>query len=51
MYSVISENGRSRGWITCPFCAEKVLCYLWSLAGSGKRCGCGALLTSIGAYR
>lgn len=29
----------------CPFCGEYVLGYVWSLAGSGKRCpGCRALL-------
>lgn len=24
--------------ITCPWCATEVLAYVWSLAGSGKRC-------------
>lgn len=51
MYSVITEFGRTRGWVTCPFCSAKVLCYLWSLAGSGKRCSCGALITQIAAYK
>lgn len=39
----VSEMGRSRITIVCPFCGEHVVAYRWSLAGSGKRCGCGAL--------
>ena len=35
-------NGRSTIWITCPFCGTETECFLWSLAGSGKRCTCGA---------
>ena len=39
-----SAMGRSTVWITCPFCDTKVEAYIWSLAGSGKRCpGCGAI--------
>ena len=45
------EMGRVRVEITCPFCGEPVLAFLWSLAGSGKRCPCGALLTQTGAWR
>lgn len=37
-----STMGRSIVWITCPFCGTEVTAYLWSLAGSGKRCPCGA---------
>jgi hypothetical protein len=43
-----SEFGRSTVWITCPYCDVEVEAYVWSLAGSGKRCECGALHTSIG---
>lgn len=31
-------------WIVCPFCQAEVKAYDWSLAGSGKRCACGAVL-------
>lgn len=27
-----------------PFCEEMLEVYIWSFAGSGKRCSCGALL-------
>jgi hypothetical protein len=45
-YSVAS--GRSHCYITCPFCGESVKAYLWSLAGGGKRCTCGALHDNYG---
>ena len=42
----ISEFGRTRALIQCPLCGTKVWAYIWSLAGSGKRCpGCGAVHT------
>lgn len=44
-------NGRVRGLLTCPFCESDVTVYVWSLAGSGKRCDCGALLMSFSAWR
>lgn len=28
--------------IRCPFCDTVTEAYLWSLAGSGKKCVCGA---------
>ena len=31
--------------IQCAFCEGWTIAYLWSLAGSGKKCSCGALLT------
>jgi hypothetical protein len=41
--------GRTSVVIQCPFCGVTVVAYVWSLAGSGKRCpGCGALHTSGG---
>lgn len=46
----------TRGDVTvvcrCPFCDGHVTAHLWSLCGSGKRCGtCRALLTSRHAFR
>ena len=35
-------------WIECPWCKREVKAYLWSLAGGGKRCSCGALFGSLG---
>lgn len=43
-----SEMGRSTVDIECPFCKDVVTAYLWSLAGSGKRCTCGAKFGSTG---
>lgn len=40
--------GRSYTWILCPFCGDRVKAYLWSLAGCGKRCACGALFSAHG---
>lgn len=38
------QNGRTLAAILCPFCGCTTEAYVWSLAGSGKRCGdCGAL--------
>ncbi len=34
--------------IRCPFCNAKVTAYMWSLAGTGKRCDCGALFSRWG---
>lgn len=52
-YSVdhtISEVGRRKSLITCPFCYGPFYAYHWSLAGSGKKCpDCGALHTWMGA--
>lgn len=39
-----SEHGRSTMIVKCPFCKEEFEVYIWSFAGSGKRCSCGALL-------
>lgn len=40
----------SSNWsdIACPFCGRVVRAYWWSLAGSGKKCPCGALHGSFG---
>lgn len=34
----VSEFGRSTVFVTCPFCGRRTEAYVWSLAGSGKRC-------------
>lgn len=39
-----SEVGRTFVHVTCPFCGATVEAFLWSLAGSGKRCACGAVV-------
>lgn len=48
-----SAMGRSTVIITCPWCQADTEAYVWSLAGSGKRCvKCGALHTYRGiSYR
>lgn len=43
-----SQFGTSFIFIICPFCGEKVKAYLWSLAGTGKKCPeCGAIHTYL----
>ena len=38
------ENGRSTVFVECPFCQTEVEAFIWSLAGSGKKCPkCGAV--------
>lgn len=37
------RSGRSNCLIDCPFCGATVKAYVWSLAGGGKKCPCGAL--------
>lgn len=36
--NLISQFGCSRCDIECPWCGTVVTAYLWSLAGSGKKC-------------
>lgn len=44
-----TEMGKTRILIECPVCKETVWGYVWSLAGSGKKCPkCGALHTYNG---
>jgi hypothetical protein len=46
-----SEHGRARVEVECPFCKTVFEAYLWSLAGSGKRCpGCKAKMDSAGSF-
>lgn len=37
--------------VRCPFCEEMLEVYIWSFAGSGKRCSCGALLGMYGCVK
>lgn len=50
---VVSETrrpaGRSTVSVRCPFCDCVTEARLWSLAGSGKRCDCGAVLRRYNA--
>lgn len=45
------EMGRTRMDVQCPYCARVLTVYLWSFAGSGKRCPCGARLSLHGGAR
>lgn len=47
--STRSRFGRSYCLIACPFCQSEVVAYIWSLAGGGKRCPCGAIHSSQGS--
>lgn len=40
-----ADFGRASIKFKCPFCGEILTGYLWSLAGSGKKCDCGVLHT------
>jgi hypothetical protein len=43
---LVTEVGKTRWRIVCPYCNTEVWAFIWSLAGKGKRCpGCGALHT------
>ena len=42
-----SEFGSSCYYIECPFCRREIKAYIWSLAGCGKRCYCGAKHTYL----
>lgn len=44
-----SNFGTTYIYIRCPHCNGKTRAYVWSLAGSGKKCNdCGAMFTSFG---
>jgi hypothetical protein len=46
---VISEMGKRRVEIQCPFCNARFWAYPWSIAGVGKKCtNCGSMHTSFG---
>lgn len=40
------NSGRSqiKVKVDCPFCDATTEAFLWSLAGGGKKCSCGAIL-------
>lgn len=44
------QMGRTRVVLACPFCSAHVTCFVWSLAGGGKRCDCGAMCGSSGHF-
>jgi hypothetical protein len=50
-YNYVRRFGGNRVTIECGFCdAVHRDVSVWSLAGSGKRCGCGALMTYGGTF-
>jgi hypothetical protein len=42
------SHGHSQMQVFCPFCGTMWWVYLWSFAGSGKRCVCGAMMSLRG---
>lgn len=38
-------------YFDCPWCGDEIKTYLWSFAGSGKRCDCGAIFSFLGGYK
>jgi len=40
----VRRHGRSKMFVTCPFCRGTLNVYIWSFYGSGKICDCGAKL-------
>jgi hypothetical protein len=49
--TLYSTLGRTLVRLTCPWCGDDVVAYLWSLAGFGKRCECGAVCGRFGAWK
>lgn len=49
-YKIVEDHSRPCGqsyyMLVCPFCGAKIQAYKWSLAGSGKKCSCGAYFDS-----
>lgn len=43
VYAGTSRRGQRIVGLRCPFCDTITEAHLWSLAGSGKRCECGAI--------
>jgi len=46
-----SRMGKTTEHLECPFCHADVLVYVWSFRGGGKKCRCGAMLSSSGATK
>lgn len=44
------EKGKTRVSVDCPFCGTELIAYVWSLAGSGKKCQCGAKMDMTGTF-
>ena len=49
MTLIHSTVGRRVMLAECPCCGRDIVVHAWSLAGSGKRCRCGAKLLTHGA--
>lgn len=46
-----SEVGRTSAVYTCPVCGTETRAFIWSVAGSGKKCsGCKLVLTQVGVW-
>lgn len=51
-YAYSPSHGRSTALVDCPWCGEKrILIYIWSFSGGGKKCDCGAMLSFHGATK
>lgn len=46
-----SRHGKSTMMVRCPFCESEIEVYIWSFAGSERRCSCGALLEMYGCVK
>ena len=46
-----SRHGTSTKIVTCPFCDADIEVYIWSFAGCGKTCDCGAKLSDWICYK
>lgn len=45
----VSQMGKSRVLIECPFCFATFWAFIWSISGGGKKChNCGAMHGSFG---
>lgn len=47
----VDRFGQSTQRVDCPFCKTTMTVYVWSFAGKGKRCPCGALLNAAGGFK
>ena len=50
-YDRMGRPSQIRVRVVCPFCEQITDGYLWSMSGSGKKCGCGSLLSMMGASK
>ncbi len=42
LYGHVDLVGRSYAYLDCGFCGRTLRVFIWSFAGGGKRCPCGA---------